>query len=69
MELETATVNDIYRHLLDVQYRLEDLTEEIPQQLTAGPGQPDRTARKALGAAWSYIGQARGELSGMRQKD
>lgn len=63
MELETASAADIYRHLLDVQDRLQELLAEDRLTLARDAEQAHGTARNAVGAVAGHLDAARQVLA------
>lgn len=63
MEIETASADDIYRLLLDVQDRLLELTAEGRLTLERDAEQAHGTARNAVGVVVHHLDAARQVLA------
>lgn len=69
MDIETATAQDIYRHLLDVEDRLAALLAEDRLTLERDSEQVHGTARNAVHVALGHIDAARQMLSLLETRD
>ncbi|MGY3382104.1 hypothetical protein ACVWYS_004127 [Arthrobacter sp. TE12231] len=69
MDIETATADDIYRLLLDVQDRLGELVAEGRLTLERDAEQTHGTARNAVRVAVHHLDAARQVLAVLETKD
>lgn len=69
MDIETATAADIYRHLLDVQDRLNELISEDRLTLERDAEQTHGTARRAVEQVNTHLDEARQILAWIETRD
>jgi len=69
MDIETATAADLYRLLLEVQDRLQELTAEDRLTLARDAEQTHGTARNAVDAAVHHLDAARQVLAVLETAD
>lgn len=67
--IETATADDIYRLLLDVQDRLAELAADDRLTLARDAEQVHGTARNAVGVAVDHLDAARQVLAVLETRD
>lgn len=69
MNIETATADELYRLLLDVQDRLQELAGDDRLTLARDAEQVHGTARRAVGQAVEHLDAARQILSRLETRD
>lgn len=69
MRIESATADDLYRLLLDVQDRLGELVRDDRLTLTRDSEQIHGTARNAAGAVAHHLDEARQILAVLDTRD
>ncbi|MFT4470807.1 hypothetical protein ACMX2H_12950 [Arthrobacter sulfonylureivorans] len=69
MDIHTATADQIYRHLLDVQDRLSELTSDDKLTLERDAEQAYGTARRAVEQVNGHLDQARQILARLETRD
>ncbi|WP_139007400.1 hypothetical protein [Arthrobacter crystallopoietes] len=69
MDIETASAADIYRHLLDVQDRLNELVSEDRLTLERDAEQTHGTAQRAVEQINSHLDEARQILAWIETRD
>ena len=69
MDIETATADDIYRLLLDVQDRLGELVADGRLTLECDAEQAHCTARNAVGVVVHHLDAARQVLAVLQTRD
>lgn len=69
MNIETATADELYRLLLEVQDRLGELVEDDRLTLARDAEQLHGTARNAVGVAVHHLDAARQVLAVLETKD
>ena len=69
MDLETASADDIYRLLLDVQDRLSELVADGRLTLERDAEQVHGTARNAVGVVVHHLDAARQVLAALETRD
>lgn len=69
MDIQTATADEIYRHLLDVQDRLSELVSDDRLTLERDAEQTHGTARRAVEQVNSHLDAARQILAQLETRD
>jgi hypothetical protein len=69
MNIETASADDIYRLLLDIQDQLNELVAEDRLTLARDAEQAHGTARNAVGVVVHHLDAARQVLAALETRD